>query len=1314
MMTRIANKLLVLLLLVALIPLGMGGILAYWRASVALKTDILTRLEVLANERVDHIERFYAERRENVRGRATSPWVAETLPEMAAAYVAGGLDSAIYRDAMKKHEPTVNWLFAIPGAHDVFLIAANGDVVFTARKEGDLGTNLRYGRFKDTELGRVFDRALGSADVVTSNLNVYEPSGKPAVFVAMAVRKGDRLLGAFAAQMDIDDINAVARDYAGLGTSGETVLVTRRGSETLFVAPTRHDPGAAFIRRVVEGSPAGLPAQEASAGRAGRGEQEDYRGLPTMAAWRHMPAVQLGLVIKMDRSEALAPVHSLAVWLLCLGLLSAAVAFAMALLVARVVSLPVVALTRASSEIAGGNLETPIPSAGRDEIGGLSAAMERMQAALRENVRDLKVQNELRTGQTQLAETMRGDQDVETLCRNIVTFLAKRLGALTGVMYLADGDGSLRLAASYAHKRRKNLASSYRPGEGLVGQAALEKEDIVLTNVPDDYITIESGLGEAKPRNIYVKPIVHNDKVAAVVELGALASFSEAQSLFLNSVAESIAITIESAKSRSQLTVALKQSQQLSEELQAQQEELRAANEELEEQTQRLQQSEEELKTQREELQVTNEELEEKSQALERQNRQVEQARGELAKKAEELATASKYKSEFLANMSHELRTPLNSLLLLSRSFAENKPGNLTEDQVESARAIHQSGSDLLNLINEILDLSKIEAGRMTLGSDDVPVADLAGSVRAGFQHLAADKGLTFDVAILSDAPEQITTDRQRIEQIIRNLVSNAIKFTEQGSVAVTFGPANTEFRVPSSPEMLSISVADTGIGIAPEHQQAIFEAFQQADGGIARKYGGTGLGLAITRELVKLLGGELRLQSEVGKGSTFTVYLPVQSLPNADLRLPNEGQKNAKDAVPAPAEQSAIGNLKSAIPDDRQAVGAGDRTILIVEDDVRFAETLVKQCREKGFKCVACTRGEEGLELARRYRPNGIILDIRLPGIDGWKVLERLKEDPAVRHIPVHIISVDEPSLAAMRKGAIGQLRKPVTREGIEEALRKLQEAGQTRVKTVLVADDDRAMRRSIVEILAARDVKVEEAATGGQALAALRAGRYDCLVLDLDLGDMTGGQVLKKVVEEERLPLPPVIVNTARDLTPAEVAELSAYSDSIVIKDVRSQERLLDEASLFLHRVVADLPESQRQAIARLHPPEAALQGKKVLVVDDDMRTVFALARLLGDCGLTVVKAENGEKALSALAAQPDVDLVLMDIMMPVLDGLETMRRIRAQERHAKLPIIALTAKAMKGDREQCLAAGASDYLPKPLDPDRLLSLMRVWLCR
>jgi CheY-like chemotaxis protein len=1013
---------------------------------------------------------------------------------------------------------------------------------------------------------------------------------------------------------------------------------------------------------------------------------------------------------------------------------------------------------RVVEAIAGGDLTrelvvTKPPDVGtaaarKDEIGKLMASISdlasvqmtlekgltQLTPALRASRDRERAQDWLKSGVADVNLMVRGDKNLEALANEVLAFLSKHLGAGVSALYLfEEQEAALRIVANYAFTRRKGLNERIRLGEGLAGEAAREKKPICLSQIPPDYLAIGSALGEAQPRAVLAVPLVHDDRLLGVMEFGSLKDFSDLELEFLKHAGEALSVAISVNLSRRKIEELLEQSQRQAEELQAQQEELRAANEELEEQTQRLQQSEEELKAQREELQVTNEELEEKGQALERQNRQVEQARGELAKKAEELATASK--SEFLANMSHELRTPPNSLLLLSRSFAENKTGNLTADQVESARVIHQSGSDLLNLINEILDLSKIEAGRMTLQIEDLSVADLAASVRAGFQHLAADKGLALDVAVQPDAPEQITTDRQRVEQIIRNLVSNALKFTEQGSVVVTFGPgladlsaealAKADSRLPTADsdnrksaignrQCLSISVADTGIGIAPEHQQAIFEAFQQADGGIARKYGGTGLGLAITRELVKLLGGELRLQSEVGKGSTFTVYLPVQSLPNADSRLPNEGQQNAKDAVPAPAEQSAIGNLKPAIPDDRQAVGEGDRTILIVEDDVRFAEILVKQCREKGFKCVACTRGEEGLELARRYRPNGIILDIRLPGIDGWKVLARLKEDPAVRHIPVHIMSLDEPSLAAMRKGAIGQLRKPVTREGIEEALRKLQEAGQVRVKTVLVAEDDAAMRHSIVELLAARDVKVEEAANGGQALAALRERRYDCLVLDLDLGDMSGGQVLKKLVEEERLPLPPVIVNTARELTPAEVAELSAYSDSIIIKDVRSQERLLDEASLFLHRVVADLPESQRRIIARLHPPEAALQGKKVLVVDDDMRTVFALSRLLGDCGMTVVKAENGEKALSALAAQPDVDLVLTDIMMPVLDGLETMRRIRAQERHAKLPIIALTAKAMKGDREQCLAAGASDYLPKPLDPDRLLSLMRVWLGR
>ena len=1025
----------------------------------------------------------------------------------------------------------------------------------------------------------------------------------------------------------------------------------------------------------------------------------------------------------LDQRKQDSDASSRAAIMIMIGTLLATllVGFAFGLVVTRAITSSLGSMVSVADAIAGGNLDNAIDVSGRDEVARLALSVDKMQAALRSARSKSEAQDWLKTGLTRLSDVMRGELAPADIAGKVISEVSAYLDAKVGVFYMMSEEGgqqALSLLGSYAYTRRKNLSNRFGLGEGLVGQAALERKQILVSNVPDDYIKVTSGLGEAVPRHICVTPLAFHDRVKGAIEVATLGPLTDHQLEYLSQAMPAVAITLETAQGRERLRVALEESQRLTEELQVQQEELKSANEELEEQAQRLKQSEEKLKAQQEELQVTNEELEEKNQVLERQKKEVEHARKDLEEQAEELALASKYKSEFLANMSHELRTPLNSLLLLARGFSENKEGNLTNDQLESARMIHQSGSDLLSLMNEILDLSKIEAGRMELQLDEVMVSDLADSMRTSFQHLALEKGLSFEASVLKGAPERITTDRRRLKQVIRNLLSNALKFTEQGGVTVTFGmPAlDADLRRSglSHEPTVAIAVQDTGIGIAADRHKVIFEAFQQADGGISRKYGGTGLGLSICRELVKLLGGEIQLQSEPGKGSTFTVFLPIEGPKNVgEASHTTAGSVLAAARAEAAVETVAKG-LPAPVPDDRGVIKDGDHVILIIEDDAGFAGLLVKQCRERGLKCLAAASGEDGIELARHHRPKGIILDIKLPGIDGWRVLEDLKENPATRHIPVHIISVEEPSTAALRKGAIGHLRKPVTREDIDEALKKLEDVAANRVKTVLVVEDDNDMRRSIVELIADDQVRVDEAAGAQQALDALRSKRYDCMILDLGLWDMNGGQLLKRAEQEGGVEIPPVIVYTARDLTHDEEMELRAYSDSIIVKDVRSQERLFDEVSLFLHRAVAEMPERKRQIITNLHESDTLLRGKKVLVVDDDMRTVFALSKLLSDYGMMALKAENGEKALKLLAEQPDMDVVLMDIMMPVLDGLETMRRLRAQERFAKLPIIALTAKAMKGDCEQCMANGASDYLPKPVDQDQLLSMMRVWLYR
>ncbi len=957
-----------------------------------------------------------------------------------------------------------------------------------------------------------------------------------------------------------------------------------------------------------------------------------------------------------------------------------------------------------------------------DVLSSLESGIAKMVLSLRENRTQEKERDWMKTGVNDLNILVQGEKRLADLTNEVLAFLSEYLNVGVSALYLFDErEDLLKIIANYAFTRRKNLNDTLRLGEGLAGQAARERKTICLSNIPEDYLAIGSAIGEAIPRAVLALPLVHDEKLMGVIEFGSFNDFKDLELEFLRQAGEVLAIAIHVNLTREQVNRLLEESQAQTEELQTQQEELQTTNEELKSQTQRLQESEEKLRAQQEELQVSNEELEEKNELLERQKQEVDKARRVIEEKAEQLALASKYKSEFLANMSHELRTPLNSLLLLSQSLVQNKTGNLTKDQVESAQIIHGSGSDLLNLINEILDLSKIEAGRMELQLGQVDMEDLAQGVRTAFFHMAEDRELDFDVIVKENAPQVIRSDRKRLEQIIKNLVSNALKFTQNGGVTVCFeqAEATAKFIRPElSPERtLAISVADTGIGIPADKQKVIFEAFQQADGSTSRKYGGTGLGLSISREITQLLGGEIQLTSRPNEGSTFTLFLPLEidtEAPEPPRERKSAATRSSRNAKPTSSPSLSIPmTVKLRIQDDRENLGEDDNVILVIEDDPKFARVLYDKCHERGLKCVAAPTGEEGLELAKNLSPSGIILDIRLPGIDGWDVLASLKEDLRTRHIPVHIASVEENSVEAIRKGAIGHVSKPLDLEALEGIFRKIDLSKESDEKRVLIVEDNKEIRANVVQLIEGEDVAVDQASDGEQALAALRKTQYRCIVLDLNLPDTDGFHLLK-MAEEEGLSLPPIIIHTAEDLSPQMEMDLQEYAESIVLKDVRSQERLLDEVSLFLHRVVSDMPDRKRQIIMNLHNTDELLKGKTILVVDDDMRTLFAVSRALTERGMNPLKAENGQKALKILEENPDIDLVLMDIMMPIMDGYEAIGKIRAQEKFRRLPIIALTAKAMKEDRERCIASGANDYMAKPVDQEKLISLMRVWLYR
>ncbi len=1000
----------------------------------------------------------------------------------------------------------------------------------------------------------------------------------------------------------------------------------------------------------------------------------------------------------------------------------------------RHISEPLRRLSSLTEKLGSGDLSVNVTGIEReDEIGILAQTFNQMIVSLRETTQKNEEQAWLKSNLAKFSQMLQGQRELAIVARSILSELAPVTGASHGVFYLMDAETSiLKLLGSYAYQERKHLANQFRLGEGLVGQCALEKQKIALSQVPSDYIKINSGLGEATPLNILVIPVIFETEVIAVIELASFQDWSQIHLTFLDQVTDTIGIVLKAIAADIRRQELLQQSQALTLELQTQQAELQKSNISLEEKTNSLQASEELLQLQQEELQQNNEELQQlnaeleertellavEKQAAEQKNRELEQMQTSLEEQAEELALSSKYKSEFLANMSHELRTPLNSLLILAKLLKDNSQGNLSLKQVEYSQTIYASGTDLLGLINDILDLAKIESGTMSIESNYLALAELQASIQRTFLEVAQQKGLQFIVELAPDLPKTIYTDSKRLQQVLKNLLSNALKFTEQGEVRLRIGMATQGWNprtqtLQNAHHVVAFSVSDTGIGIAPEQQKIIFEAFQQADGTTSRKYGGTGLGLSISREIARLLDGEIGLTSRPRVGSTFTFYLPQESVGSGRVEEGESGgvEEWGNGGMDRTEQQEITNPLFS--PPPPLPLPSLTPQLLIVEDDLNFARILMDMAEAADFEGIVAHNGNAGLALAQQLKPAAILLDIRLPGMDGWTVLDRLKHDPTTRHIPVHIISVEEGRQRSLQQGAIAYLQKPVTADAITDALAEIKVFIERRVKNLLVIEDDDIQRRSIVDLIGNSDVATTAVRTGTEALSAISSLRFDCVVLDLGLPDMNGFELMEQIKRQSNNHLP-IIVYTGRELTRSQETELKRMAETIIVKDVRSPERLLDETALFLHRVQANLPEAKRQILQRLESKDSILTGKKVLIVDDDVRNIFALTSLLEQYEMQVIYAENGRECLEILNDTLGIDLVLMDVMMPEMDGYETMQLIRQQNEFKSLPIIALTAKAMQGDREKCITAGASDYITKPVDNEQLLSLLRVWLYR
>jgi CheY-like chemotaxis protein/CHASE3 domain sensor protein len=915
----------------------------------------------------------------------------------------------------------------------------------------------------------------------------------------------------------------------------------------------------------------------------------------------------------------------------------------------------------------------------------------------------------LQAGQVALGEAMLGDKSLEQLGDAVLAFLRRYLGAQAGVLFISEGDYFAR-AAQLGVPAGAALPERFAPREGLLGLVAVEGRPIVVRDVPPGYLTIGSAMGQDKPRHLVIAPLRSDGAVNAVVELGFLDPVNERVLDLLEQVSGAAGVAVRSARYRTDLQNLLEETQRQSEELQVQSEELRVSNEELEEQGRALKESQARLEQQQVELEQTNSQLEEQAQQLETQRDDLVRSGAEVELKARELEQASRYKSDFLANMSHELRTPLNSLLILSKLLGDNDQGNLSDEQIKYARTIQSSGNDLLTLINDILDLSKIEAGHVQVQPESVTLESLAGDLRQTFQPIAGERGLPFEIEIAGDLPESIVTDRLRLEQVLKNLLSNAFKFTERGGVTLSlqrFGG-----------DALSLAVTDTGIGVPEEQLQSIFEAFRQADGAINRKYGGTGLGLSISRELARLLGGSIALKSTPGQGSTFTLTIPLEYDPTRVAPRP-EGPPVASPAAVKLPSDTRPRVLPARLDDDRERVGGGRRLLLVIEDDRTFAGIVRDLARQMGFQCLVAGTAEEAMSLAREFKPNAVILDVGLPDQSGLTVLDRLKRDDATRHIPIHVVSAADHAQTALSLGAVGYLMKPVKREELADVLTSLETKLSSSSRRVLIVEDDPVQRDAIGRLLASGDIETVGAGTAAECLQRLKQETFDCMVLDLSLPDASGYALLETLSHEGAYSFPPVIVYTGHDLTPDDEQKLRRYSSSIIIKGAKSPERLLDEVSLFLHQVVSELPAEQQKMIQHARNRDAVLEGRRILIVEDDVRNVYALSNILEPRGALVQIARNGQEAIDALARSIEdggepIDLVLMDVMMPVMAGQEATRRIRIDRRWSKLPIIMLTAKAMPDDQERCIAAGANDYMAKPLDVDKLLSLVRVWMPR
>lgn len=1329
----LGRTLFVSFMLLSFIPLLVAGWFSYHNAHSSLLKKEVNSLQTALSLRSLYFESYFQERLNDLVLQADLSENIFLLKELQAIYskkklpLARFVKSYDFIRIITEYSQDLQDFKERAGYSDIYLIDIEGNILFSVAADEDLGTNLFHGPHRETELATVYRLAIETGHPLCSDLALYGPAGKEkTLFTAqLMVDESGEEIGVLVMQIKLQKINDLMADISGLGETGQVFLVGNDGilrsnlrnakSKQVLSSPINNVLVTQWLEReevrhsvshdkkdLVSGNYEGVIYM----GQSGN----NVLGISTDLDSLGQYDMHWLMIAEIDEAEALAAANNLRSMLITIFSITVALILLIAAFLTRRMIMPLLNLTAWAKQISAGDLAIRKMNPPSNEIGTLYQAVSDMVGSLREMIKIKDRQDWLKTGETGLNKEMRGEGSTDTVGQNIISYLCQYLDLPVGAFFAYEND-KLCFTAGYACKLNYADGAEFVLGEGLVGQVAQDRKKIYLQNVPENYLNLEirSGLGALPPQTLLLLPLVCENRVQGVLEFGSNRFLTEEEINFLEHISESAAIAIQSANSRQQLHDFLQQTQDQAEELQAREEELTVNNRELERANK--------------ELERTGAELEEHSSLLQDQAVQLKRQQEILKERNKKIELSNKYKSEFMANMSHELRTPLNSILLLSSLMADNKNNDLSEGDVESVKTINKAGNDLLNLINEVLDLAKVESGRMEIEVEDVKIDSIIHNMRHLFQPICENNGIEYRLTIDDEFPQSFRTDQSRLEQILKNFLSNSCKFTKKGGISLRMSRVKgLETELLSSlpenfraPQYLAFSVTDTGVGIAKEKQDLIFEAFHQEDGGTRRQYGGTGLGLSISREIAKYLGGHIALTSEPGHGSTFALIVPEQSVGVAsnDNAEKVVSQKKGKKSFSHAPETVPAQKVAPYVVDDRKNIQDDDKILLIIDDDPDFAKIVLNMAREQQFKVLVAENGESGLQLADLHQISAIVLDIELPGMSGWSVLSRLKESSATRHIPVHVISASDRDSEALKMGALNFLTKPVDARVLYEALAELKNVGTFRRKKLLIVEDDASLSQALNKFFMSDDIELFHADSGAQALAALKDTIPDCVILDLGLPDMDGEYLLQNIQEMEDLHKIPIIVYTGRDLTSSQKALLDQYSRKTIMKDGGSSyERLLAEITLFMHRVEKDLPAKHQEIIQNFYNREDIFIGKKILLVDDDMRNVFSLRKILADKSMKVVVAKHGQEALEQLKNNPDVNLVLMDIMMPVMDGFEAMAKIRQKDKFKKLPIIALTAKAMKGDRKKCIDAGASDYLTKPIDKERLFSLLRVWL--